>query len=407
MRTPPVRSTQRSPLTILFICVFVDMIGYGMVVPLLPFLVPEGPARALLAGLLASLYALLQFLAAPVLGALSDRVGRRPVLIGAVLASSAAYSVLSLGASIGALPLVFLAMALGGAAGASIPTAQAYIADWLPPAERARGLGLIGAAFGLGLMLGPASGGLLSVYGLGVPPLLAATLALLNGLFALRALPESLPPERRTPTPLRPAGVARQLGLALAVRAVRPLLLAIFLLNMAFAGLQSNAPLFTSTRFGWGPLANGAFFAFVGACAVITQGVILGRLLPRLGEARLVSGGLALMALTLGGAALAPAGWMLYPLVGLMALGIGLAVPSITSLVSRLAGEGRQGAVMGGMQAVLSLTLILGPALAGLLFDAFGPGAPYLSGGMLALAALGAALFGLAPASRPAPSAAD
>jgi len=176
---------------------------------------------------------------------------------------------------------------------------------------------------------------------------------------------------------------------------------------MAFAGLQSNAPLFTSTRFGWGPLANGAFFAFVGACAVITQGVILGRLLPRLGEARLVSGGLALMALTLGGAALAPAGWMLYPLVGLMALGIGLAVPSITSLVSRLAGEGRQGAVMGGMQAVLSLTLILGPALAGLLFDAFGPGAPYLSGGMLALAALGAALFGLAPASRPAPSAAD
>ncbi len=401
------RLRRGSPLLIIFLCVLVDMVGYGMVVPLLPFMVRERSDSALLVGLLSSLYALLQLLVAPMLGALSDRVGRRPVLIGAVLASGGAYALLGLAASLGALPLIFLAVAIGGAAGASIPTAQAYIADSTPPAERASGMGLIGAAFGLGLMLGPASGGLLSVYGLGVPPLLAAGLALLNGLFALRFLPESLPAERRLRTPLRPAAVARQIAEAASVHVVRPLLLAIFLLNMAFAGLQSNFPLFSSVRFGWDPLANGVFFAFVGVCAVVTQGVLLGRLQPHLGEARLVIGGLGLMALALGATALAPVGWLLYPLVGLMALGTGLAVPSITSLVSRLAGEGRQGVVMGGMQTVLSLTLVLGPALAGLLFDAIGPVAPYLSGGLLACGALLAAVGGLGPAMHASPSSAD
>lgn len=400
------RLRRGSPLLIIFLCVLVDMVGYGMVVPLLPFMVRERSDSALLVGLLSSLYALLQLLVAPMLGALSDRVGRRPVLIGAVLASGGAYALLGLAASFGALPLIFLAVAIGGAAGASIPTAQAYIADSTPPAERASGLGLIGAAFGLGLMLGPASGGLLSVYGLGVPPLLAAGLALLNGLFALRFLPESLPAERRLRTPLRPAAVARQIAEAASVHVVRPLLLAIFLLNMAFAGLQSNFPLFSSVRFGWDPLANGVFFAFVGVCAVVTQGVLLGRL-QHVGEARLVIGGLGLMALALGATALAPVGWLLYPLVGLMALGTGLAVPSITSLVSRLAGEGRQGVVMGGMQTVLSLTLVLGPALAGLLFDAFGPVAPYLIGGLLACGALLAAVGGLGPAMHASPSSAD
>lgn len=401
------RLRRGSPLLIIFLCVLVDMVGYGMVVPLLPFMVRERSASALLVGLLSSLYALLQLLVAPMLGALSDRIGRRPVLIGAVLASGGAYALLGLAASLGALPLIFLAVAIGGAAGASIPTAQAYIADSTPPEERASGLGLIGAAFGLGLMLGPASGGLLSVYGLGVPPLLAAGLALLNGLFALRFLPESLPVERRLRTPLRPAAVARQIAEAASVRAVRPLLLTIFLLNMAFAGLQSNFPLFSSVRFGWDPLANGVFFAFVGVCAVVTQGVLLGRLQPHVGEPYLVIGGLGLMALALGATALAPVGWLLYPLVGLMALGTGLAVPSITSLVSRLAGEGRQGVVMGGMQTVLSLTLVLGPALAGLLFDAFGPIAPYLSGGLLAFGALLAAVGGLGPSLYPRPFSAD
>ncbi|MBX0327229.1 MFS transporter, partial [Oscillochloris sp. ZM17-4] len=248
--------------------------------------------------------------------------------------------------------------------------------------------GLVGAAFGLGLMLGPALGGLLSAYGLRAPAFAAAGLALLNVVYALAALPESLPAERRSAHPLDPLALIRRLADAVSAARVRPLLLTIFLLNLAFAGLQSNFALFSSERFGWGPAQNGGFFAFVGVCAVFTQGFLIGRLQPRLGEARLALGGLAIMSAGLAAVALAGQGWQLYPLVGAMALGSGLAIPALSSLVSRRAGAGGQGALMGGMQALLSLTLVLGPALAGLLYDRAGQAAPYLSGGLLAGAAL-------------------
>jgi DHA1 family tetracycline resistance protein-like MFS transporter len=403
----PGRLRRGSPLLIIFVCVFADMLGYGLIVPLLPFLVREHSPSALLVGLLSSLYALTQLLAAPFLGALSDRAGRRPVLIVCMLVAGGAYGLLAIGAATGALPLIVAAIALGGAAGATIPTAQAYIADSTPVEGRAKGLGLVGAAFGLGLMLGPAGGGLLSIYGLWLPSALAAALALLNGLFALAALPESLPAERRSAAPFRLGASAGQLGAALALRDVRPLLAAIFLLNLAFAGLQSNFPLYSSERFGWDALANGVFFAYVGVCAALTQGLLIGRLQPLLGEPLLVIGGLGLMAAGLWLTALASAGWMLVPLVGLMALGTGLAIPAITSLVSLRAGPGRQGAAMGGMQSVLSAALVLGPALAGLLFDRLGPGAPYLSGALLAAGALIAATFGLRPAPGRAASLAE
>ena len=417
MRSSLARRRLGSPLQIIFVCVFIDMLGYGMIVPLLPFLVPERPDRALLVGLLSSIYAMMQLLVAPLLGALGDRRGRRPVLIGCLLTAGGAYTLLGVAAGLGSLPLLFVALALGGAAGASIPTAQAYIADSTPLEGRARGLGLIGAAFGLGLMLGPAMGGLLSRYGLGLPAFVAAGLALLNGLYGLLALPESLPQklENRQPTTddrgagtqwsSNDSGRSPKLAVALAngVRGehnVWLLLLAIFLLNLAFAGLQSNFPLFSNARFGWNSVDIGVFFAFVGLCAVLTQGVLLGRLQPLLGEPLLVLLGLGLMAGSLGLTALATTGWALYPLVGLIALGTGLAIPSITSLVSLQAGEGRQGAVLGGMQAILSAALVLGPLLAGLLFDRLGPAAPYLSGGLLAGGALLAAAAGLWPTLR-------
>jgi MFS family permease len=405
VKSESVPQGSRGPaLWILFGCVLLDMVGYGMIGPLLPFivtdLVSEGAARGLIVGLLSSVYALMQLLVAPLLGVISDRIGRRPVLVGCLLLASGAYALLGVGVGIRSLPLIFAALALGGAAGATIPTAQAYIADRTGPEERARGLGLIGAAFGLGLMLGPASGGLLSVYGLGVPAFLAAGLALLNGLLGLVALPESLPPERRSARRFRPGQLVEQLGAALAERDVRPLLLAIFLLNLAFAGLQSSFPLFSSTRFGWNAVDNGLFFAFVGLCAVVTQGFLIGKLQPRFGEPALVVGGLGVMALALLFTAVAPAGWALFPLVGLIALGSGLAIPSITSLVSQQAGQDRQGVVMGGMQSILSATLVIGPALAGLLFDRLGLAAPYVSGGLLTGAAFLAATMALWPALR-------
>lgn len=382
------RLRRSSPLLIVFGSVFIDMLGYGMIVPLLPFLMREYTASALAVGLLSSLYALMQLLTAPLLGALSDRVGRRPVLLGCIFGSGAAYALLGVAST---LPLLVLAVAVGGVAGASMATAQAYIADRTPPEARARGLGMIGAAFGLGLMLGPALSALLSGYGLWAPAFAAAGLALVNGIYGLLLLPESLPAERRTRHAPPIGQLVGQLAAALALPAIRLLLLTIFLLNLAFSGLQSNFPVFSSARFGWGPQENGAFFAFVGVCAVITQGVLVGRLQPRLGDARLVLGGLGLMALSLGLVTAADRSWLLYPLVGLMALGSGLAIPALTSLVSRRAGDWRQGAVMGGMQSLLSLTLIIGPALAGLLFDQVGATAPYLTGGLLCGGALLAA----------------
>ncbi|PDV96715.1 MFS transporter [Candidatus Chloroploca asiatica] len=384
------RVRRGSPLAIVFASVFIDMLGYGMIVPLLPFLVREYSASALLVGLLSSLYALMQLFMAPLLGAVSDRIGRRPVLIGCLAGSGVAYLLLGLSNTLG---LLFLAVGLGGMAGASLPTAQAYIADTTKPEDRARGLGLIGAAFGLGLMIGPALGGLLSSYGLAVPALAAAAFAALNTLYALIVLPESLPPERRSHQPLHLRNLTAQLAEALTLRRIRLLLVAIFLLNLAFAGLQSNFPLFSTVRFGWDVLQNGIFFAFVGGCAVVTQGFLIGKLQPLWGEAPLVLAGLGLMTIGLLLIALAPQAWLLYPLVGIMAVGLGLAIPSLSALVSQRAGEHRQGAVMGGTQALLSLTLIIGPLLAGLAFDLAGPGAPYLLGsGLASLAFLTAAV---------------
>ncbi|RRR74768.1 MAG: MFS transporter [Candidatus Viridilinea halotolerans] len=389
-----------SPLLIIFLCVLIDMLGYSMIVPLLPFIVHEQAESALVVGMLSSLYALMQLLAAPVLGTLSDRIGRRPVLLGSLLASSCAYALLGLGGMCGSLLLIGLAVAWGGVAGASIPTVQAYISDRAKSSERTRSLGLVGAAFGIGLMVGPAAGGLLSVYGLNVPAFAAALLALGNALFALVALPESLPAERRVRRSLSPTSIASQIGYAVALPNLRPLLLAIFLLNLAFAGLQSNFPIFSSTRFGWDPLDNGIFFAFVGFCGVFTQGVLVGRLLPRFGEPLLIVGGLALMTISLSLTALAPQDWMLFPLLGVMALGLSLAMPSLTSLIAGGAGEGRQGAALGGMQALLSLALIFGPFIAGMLFDLYGPSTPYLGASLFTAGSLTAAIFGLWAALR-------
>jgi MFS family permease len=159
-------------------------------------------------------------------------------------------------------------------------------------------------------------------------------------------------------------------------------------LNPKFAGLVSNFPLFSNARFGWGTTANALFFAFVGACAVATQGALIGRLQPRLGEARLVIGGLALVAMGLVLVAVVPSGVLLYPVVGLLALGAGLAIPSVTGVISMRTSERAQGTLMGGIQAVVSLALILGPILAGLAFDLVGVPAPYLLGGLLAALAL-------------------
>ncbi len=374
-----------SATAFLFVAVFVDMLGYGLVVPLLPFYAGGLAGGALLVGTLGSLYAAMQFFGGPFLAGLSDRTGRRPVLVVCLLGASLAYALLGLAET---LALVVAAVALAGAAGGTQATAQAFVADSTPPEGRAKGLGIIGAAFGLGLMAGPLLGGLLSLHSLQAPAFAASGFALLNAAFGLLFLPESLPEDRRSRLPLLRLDPFSGILGALRMGGTGHLLFAVLLINLAFAGLLTNFPLFSGARFGWGAPENAFFFAFVGACAVGTQGLLVGRAQARFGEARLAFGGLALTALCLASVGASTSGWLLYPVVGALAVGAGLAIPALTALLSRRAPAEEQGRLMGGVQAVISLALISGPLVAGAAFERLGVPAPYFIGAILATLAL-------------------
>jgi DHA1 family tetracycline resistance protein-like MFS transporter len=362
------------------------MLGYGIMLPLLPFYVQRQAGGAAIVGSIGSLYALMQLISGPGLGALSDHYGRRPVLLTCLFGTSLAFLLLGLANS---LPLIYLAIMLDGITGGNLTTAYAYIADVTPPGRRTRGMGLVGAAFGLGLMAGPAMGGALSGLGLGVPAFTASGIALANVIFGLFVLPESLPPEKRAPAiPLEGLHFVAQLRGLFKLGRIRLLLAAIFTLNLAFSGLQTNFPLFSQARFQWDAGHNGLFYAYVGILAVFVQGALLGWIQPRLGEKRLAAAGLALMAVGLAGVALAAQDWLLYPLVGMVAFGSGISIPSLTGLVSTQVASAEQGRLMGGMQVLLSLTTIIGPTAAGLTFEYLGAPAPYWLGGALAAVAL-------------------
>jgi DHA1 family tetracycline resistance protein-like MFS transporter len=373
-------------LTFIFITIFVDLLGYGIMLPLLPFYVQAQDGGAAIAGALSSLYASAQLFAGPVLGALSDRFGRRPVLLVCLLGTSLGYFILGLANS---LPLIFLAVLIDGLTGGNLTTAYAYIADVTTSENRARGMGMVGAAFGLGLMAGPALGGLLSKYGLYLPAFTASAIALSNVIFGYFVLPESLPMERREIKPFSQmfnwvnqfAGLFRQAN-------IQKFLLALFLLNLAFAGLQANFPLYSNQRFQWTPTQNSYFYLYVGICAVFIQGFLFGKLQPRFGERKLALFGLTCMVIGLAGMALAREAWMLFPSVTVVALGTGTSIPSLTALVSLRVLESGQGRLMGGTQTLLSLTNIIGPTLAGLTFELITFSAPYFLGSLLSMGAL-------------------
>jgi MFS family permease len=305
--------------------------------------------------------------------------------VACLLGSFAAYLGVAFSGSLAAL---FAAVAFGGLMGGSFATAQAYIADGSGPSDRTRWLGLAGAAVGLGVAAGPLLGGFLGARGLRIPALAASGIALGNALFGLVAIRDFTVPS--------PLAADRQNLRLNPVRAIldvfrrpelRPMLLTLAALNLSFSGLPSTFPLFSQARFGWNPSGNGVFFTFIGACAVLTQGFLVGRLAPRVGEARLAAVGAAMAMAMFPLAAIAPAGWMLFPILGVLAVGTGLAIPSLMSLVAHAAPEAGLGKVMGGVQSVLSACMIAGPGLAGAAHQAFGPPAPYWAGAVLAAAA--------------------
>jgi MFS family permease len=379
-----VRAPARATLAFLFITVFVDLLGYGMIIPLLPFYAQEFAAGAAFVGFLRAWYAGLQFLTGPILGALSDRAGRRPVLLLCLLGTAVAYVLL--GAAQSAAWLI-AALTLDGLTGSNLTLAQAYLTDRTAADERTRGFGIMGAAIGLGMMAGPALGGLLSVYGLGVPAFVAAVIAFANVLFGFFALPESLAPEQRAAPSLAVLNPLANLGWLARLTNLRALILAVFVLNLIFNGLQTSFPLYTQWRFAWDAQLNGYLFAFMAVCSVIAQGVLVLRLQPRLGERRLIFAGLLTMTPAI--CLVAPAGmdWLLFPLVGLAALGSGLVTPPLSSTITRRVSGSEQGRVIGGLHALHAVAMIAGPLLAGMAFDSLGPmSLPWLGGGLAFLA---------------------
>ena len=373
----------------LFLIVFIDLVGFGLVIPLLPFYALRfgGPPQEVT--LLLAIYSLMQLFAAPLWGRLSDRVGRRPVLMISMATSVLAY--LWIGSAT-AVWMLFAARALAGACAGNIAAAQAYIADITKPEERAKGMGLIGAAFGLGFIIGPALGGLLAgnnpaTADIETPAWVAAGLSFLALWGVILFLPESLPADLRGMhggSRSRLKAIWNVLGRPVLSR----LILIFFLVILAFAGMESTFALWAIEQFGWGPGQVGYVFAYIGVLSAILQGGLIGRLARRFGEERLLLCGLALIGTGLLAMLFAHSIPRLAFAVSALALGMGLTQPSLNSLISRRAGREEQGEVLGVSQSVGSLSRVLGPAAAGFLFAQFGRNAAFFWGGVLVFGAL-------------------
>jgi MFS transporter, DHA1 family, tetracycline resistance protein len=378
---------ERKALAILFVTVFIDLVGFGIVIPLLPLYAERFGASPFAVTALVAVFSLMQFLLAPWWGRLSDRHGRRPILLIGLFGSALSYLMFGLAGTLGAL---FIARILAGSMGATIGVAQAYVADVTRPEERARGMGLIGAAFGLGFIFGPVIGGVLSNFGAGVPFLAAAALAAGNGVLALWWLPESLSPERRARAV---AGGGLGARFRLFRRLVRDadmssLLGGFFLITFAFAALEATLSLWSDRRWALTPSEVAYLFGYLGVVATLVQGVLVGPLARRLGERTLALVGAGSFGAALVLLATAPGLWMVAVALALLAFGQGVAVPSISSLISRHAPESEQGQMLGVSQSLSAMARVVGPLWGGVAFARLGIGAPFLSGAAVAGMAL-------------------
>ncbi|MEY4637211.1 MAG: hypothetical protein RJA55_3009 [Acidobacteriota bacterium] len=377
-----------SPLVIIFVTVFIDLLGFGIIIPLLPFYAESYGASALAIGFLGTSFSLMQFVFSPIWGRWSDQIGRKPIILLGLMGSCLSYLALALATS---LPLIFLARIIGGIAGANIPTAQAYIADVTTPENRAKGMGMVGAAFGLGFIFGPAIGGLLSRFGPEAPMWFASALCLANFIGAWFLLPES----RRVSSATRTLGRMAAFRHALTKPALVLLLSLLFIVTAAFSSFEATFALFSAARFGFTSTSIGFLFAFIGLVLATIQGVLVHRVVKRVGEARLVPAAIFCIALGIG---MVPFAWSVPTLLvalGVLAVGMGFNNPSLTSMVSRLSDADDQGGTLGLASSLASLGRVIGPASGGFLYDSYGMTTPYLSASGLMFIAFVVSLVGL------------
>jgi MFS transporter, DHA1 family, tetracycline resistance protein len=401
-----------SPHAIVFVAitVLIDTIGFGLVMPVMPSLLVEltgDPVNAAVvyAGWLGLAYALTQFVCAPVLGNLSDRFGRRPVLLFAVGALGVDYVVMGLAPTLGWL---FLGRVVAGAAGASFTPAYAYIADVSPPERRAQSFGMVSAAFGIGFVLGPALGGFLGALGPRAPFFAAAALSLANFAYGWFVLPESLPPERRRPFDLRRANPLGTLIHLRRVPGVLGILAAMFLWMLAHQVMPSTWAFYTKYRFGWAEATIGASLALAGAVMATSQATLLRYAVPRLGERRAALTGIAIATLGYAGYATATQGWMMFAWLATWFFGA-MVMPSTNALLSHRVPRDAQGELQGAFASLGSLSAIAGPPLLTHLFARFSaagapvrlPGAAFVASA--ALTALCWVLYWRATAAPPPP----
>ena len=392
----------KARLGVIFLTVLIDLVGFGIVIPILPYFAQRFGAHGIGYGLLIGAYAFTQFVATAVLGRLSDRWGRRPILLVTMLLNAAGYVAF---AYAGSFAVLLVSRLVSGFAGGNISVAQAYVADITTPQERSKGMGIIGAAFGLGFIIGPAVGGLSSHYlGHAAPGLLAAGLSLANLVLAWRILPESLHEQHRSKKPLFALG---HFGEALRHHELRWLMVVWFLAPLAFTGYTVAMPLYASSRFGWQEKELGWLFMVIGICAAIVQGWGFGRLSRRTGDRPLLIVGLfgmaaAIFIMPFAGSSVAIYGWTV-----LLAMSNSIFGPAASGMVSVLADPAEQGTVLGVAQSLAALGRLAGPGGVGAVYDKGGPFAAFaVSAGIMALGAFASLAIPRPARSRPVPDSA-
>jgi DHA1 family tetracycline resistance protein-like MFS transporter len=395
----PERREMHTKLGLLMITVLIDLIGFSIVIPLIPAFITGGlhesrraaqtdPRIGSYGGALISVYAFMQFIFAPIWGRLSDHIGRKPIIIASLIGDAIFYAIFAF--STHSLILQFASRILAGIfSSASLSVAQAYVADVTPPEERATGLGMLGAVFGVGFICGPALGGWLGSYNLAIPLLFAAVAALINAVYVIKVLPESRKVQDRSKPNTTPISVAARLSLMASCLAgpVGFLYILTFLITFAFANLEGTFTAYITQHFHYAGKASvsvaGYVFAYIGFIIVIVQGGLIRPLVKRFGEANLMLAGIFLMAF----------GFLVFPLphhlhwllLGPMipiAFGSGLNSPSVRALISKMTSVDSQGQSLGISSSFDSLARAIGPACGGILYAKFGQTSPYVVAGV-------------------------